>query len=47
MAIGGLDFKLAIDQMPYTGFSLTHSYNNAYTDSAAAATSWATGKKNK
>ena len=45
IAIGGLDFKLAIDQMPYTGFSLTHSYNNAYTDSAAAATSWATGKK--
>ena len=45
IAIGGLDFKLAIDQMPYTGFSLTHSYNNAYTDSAAAATTWATGKK--
>lgn len=45
IAIGGLDFKLAIDQMPYTGFSLTHSYNNAYTDSAAAATAWATGKK--
>jgi len=45
IAIGGLDFKLAIDQMPYTGFSLTHSYNNAYTDSAAAATSLATGKK--
>ena len=45
IAIGGLDFKLAIDQMPYTGFSLTHSYNNAYTDSAAAATTMATGKK--
>src|SRR6056300_2022139 len=45
IAIGGLDFKLAIDQMPYTGFSLTHSYNNAYTDSASAATSLATGKK--
>ena len=45
IAIGGLDFKLAIDQMPYTGFSLTHSYNNAYTDSAAAATALATGKK--
>src|SRR5210317_641495 len=45
IAIGGLDFKLAIDQMPYAGFSLTHSYNNAYTDSAAAATALATGKK--
>ena len=45
IAIGGLDYKLAIDQMPYTGFSLTHSHNNVYTDSAAAATAWATGVK--
>ena len=45
IAIGGPDYKLAIDQMPYTGFSLTHSANNLYTDSAAAATTWATGVK--
>lgn len=45
IAIGGPDYKLAIDQMPYTGFSLTHSANNLYTDSAAAATTWATGYK--
>ena len=38
IAIGGLDFRLFIDQMPYHGTSLTHSYDNAYTDSAAAAT---------
>ena len=47
IAIGGLDHRLFIDQMPYHGTSLTHSYNNAYTDSAAAATTWSTGHKTK
>ena len=47
IAIGGLDHRLFIDQMPYHGTSLTHSYNNAYTDSAAAATTWSTGNKTK
>ena len=47
IAIGGLDYRLFIDQMPYHGTSLTHSYNNVYTDSAAAATSWSTGYKTK
>jgi len=47
IAIGGLDFRLFIDQMPYHGTSLTHSYDNAYTDSAAAATAWSTGFKTK
>jgi alkaline phosphatase len=47
IAIGGLDHRLFIDQIPYVGTSLTHSYNNAYTDSAAAATAWATGYKTK
>tara|TARA_B100001173_G_scaffold195492_1_gene168546 strand:+ start:877 stop:2001 length:1125 start_codon:yes stop_codon:yes gene_type:complete len=47
LAIGGMDHKLSIDQLPYHGISLTHSYNNIYTDSAAAATSWATGHKTK
>ena len=47
IAIGGLDHRLFIDQIPYLGTSLTHSYNNAYTDSAAAATAWSTGYKSK
>ena len=47
IAIGGLDHRLFIDQIPYLGTSLTHSYNNAYTDSAAAATAWSTGYKTK
>ena len=47
IAIGGLDHRLFIDQIPYVGTSLTHSYNNAYTDSAAAATTWSTGHKTK
>ena len=47
IAIGGLDYRLFIDQMPYHGTSLTHSYNNVYTDSAAAATTWSTGYKTK
>ena len=47
IAIGGLDHRLFIDQLPYHGTSLTHSYNNAYTDSAAAATTWSTGNKTK
>ena len=47
IATGGADHRLAIDQMPFFGNSLTHSYNNIYTDSAASATSWATGIKTK
>ena len=47
LAIGGPDHKLSIDQLPHQGMSLTHSHNNIYTDSAAAATTWATGFKTK
>ncbi len=47
IAIGGVNHRLAIDQMPFHGTSLTHSYNNIYTDSAAAASAWATGIKTK
>ena len=47
MAIGGKDYRLAIDQMPIFGMSLTHSFNDIYTDSAAAATAWSTGQKTK
>ena len=45
IAIGGPDYRLAIDQMPYTGFSLTHADNAIVTDSDASATSWAAGIK--
>ncbi len=47
IAQGGPNYRLAIDQLPHQGLSLTHSYQNIYTDSAAAATSWATGHKTK
>ena len=47
LAIGGPDHKLSIDQLPHQGISLTHSYDDIYTDSAAAATAWATGFKTK
>ena len=47
IAAGGFDHRLYIDQLPYHGTSLTHSFENVYTDSAAAATTWATGHKTK
>ena len=47
LAIGGASHKLAIDQMPFTGFSLTHSSDNLVTDSASSATAWAAGIKTK
>lgn len=45
LGIGGVDYKLAIDQLPFRGLVTTFSSNNSITDSAAAATAWATGKK--
>ena len=47
MAISGVNSRLYIDQLPYSGISLTHSADNIITDSAAAATAWATGAKTK
>ena len=47
IVIGGLDYRLAIDQLPIQGASLTHPYGNVVTDSAAAGTAWATGNKTK
>jgi alkaline phosphatase len=47
IAAGGSEYKLAIDQLPFSGMALTHSEDNLVTDSAAAATTWATGKKTK
>ena len=38
LAIGGPDHKLYIDQLPISGTSTTHAYENLITDSAAAAT---------
>jgi len=45
LSIGGPDHRLFIDQLPYQGLSLTHAHNNLITDSAAAASAWATGFK--
>ena len=47
LAIGGPDHKLYIDQLPVAGTSSIHAYENLITDSAAAATAWATGNKTK
>ena len=47
MAISGVNSRLYIDQLPYSGISLAHSADNIITDSAAAATAWATGTKTK
>ena len=47
LAIGGPNHKLYIDQLPVAGNSSTHAYENLITDSAAAATAWATGNKTK
>ncbi|MDG1721381.1 MAG: alkaline phosphatase, partial [SAR86 cluster bacterium] len=47
LAIGGDNYQLALDQMPHIGTSTTQSSNDLITDSAAAATTWATGKKTK
>jgi alkaline phosphatase len=47
LAIGGDNYQLALDQMPHIGTSTTQSSNDSITDSAAAATTWATGKKTK
>ena len=47
LAIGGPNHKLYIDQLPINGTSTTHAYENLITDSAAAATAWATGNKTK
>lgn len=41
----GLDGSLAMDKLPITGFVKTHSGNAIVTDSAAAASTYATGQK--
>ena len=43
----GADGKLFMQKMPFTGFVSTHSSDKLITDSAAAATAYATGFKTK
>ena len=47
LALQGLDGRLAMDSLPYSGQLTTspHDPKSAITDSAAAATAWATGRK--
>ncbi|TQS41402.1 alkaline phosphatase [Cryptosporangium phraense] len=47
LAMTGLDGRLAMDSLPYSGQLSTspHDPKTAITDSAAAATAWATGQK--
>ncbi len=44
-ATGGPDHRLSFENFPITGIVYNHSSESLYTDSAAAATSWATGVK--
>ena len=46
-ATGGPDHKLSFENFPITGIVYNHSSDSLYTDSAAAATTWATGVKTK
>ena len=39
------DFGLILNQIKYTGYATTYSYNNKVTDSAASGTALATGHK--
>ena len=46
-AIGGPDHRLSFENFPITGIVYNHSSDSLYTDSAASATTWATGVKTK
>ncbi|MDB3877426.1 alkaline phosphatase [Gammaproteobacteria bacterium] len=46
-SVGGANHRLSFENFPVTGIVLNHSADNLYTDSAAAATAWATGIKTK
>ena len=46
-AVGGANHRLSFENFPVTGIVLNHSAENLYTDSAAAATTWAAGVKTK
>jgi alkaline phosphatase len=44
-ATGGPDHRLSFENFPITGIVYNHSADSLYTDSAASATTWATGVK--
>ena len=44
-ATGGPDHRLSFENFPITGIVYNHSAESLYTDSAASATTWATGIK--
>ena len=44
-ATGGPNHRLSFENFPITGIVYNHSADSLYTDSAAAATTWATGVK--
>ena len=46
-ATGGPDHRLSFENFPITGIVYNHSSDSLYTDSAASATTWATGVKTK
>ena len=46
-ATGGVDHRLSFENFPITGIVYNHSADSPYTDSAASATTWATGVKTK
>ena len=46
-ATGGVDHRLSFENFPITGIVYNHSSDSLYTDSAASATTWATGVKTK
>ena len=46
-ATGGADHRLSFENFPITGIVYNHSSDSLYTDSAASATTWATGVKTK
>ena len=45
MMKGSLNERISMDNFPYSGIVLTHSYNAAVTDSASSATAYSTGFK--
>jgi alkaline phosphatase len=47
LSIGGANHRLSFENFPITGIVFNHSAQNLYTDSAAAATTWAAGVKTK
>ena len=47
LSVGGANHRLSFENFPVTGIVVNSSAQNLYTDSAAAATTWAAGVKTK